>query len=240
MKKNIIIEQFVEQYIREYDYYEQSSRLLSRQIELRLQSAGIRAIVTARAKNPSRLKDKIYQRDEKRKNEGLKRYSSIEDIREDIVDMAGVRIALYFPGDITEIDRLLKENFHRVAHEKKFEANTNQMNGSSTYEKRFAGYRAKHYRMELDGAILDSAQKRYAGAKIEVQVASVLMHAWAEVEHDLIYKPLQGNLSEDELAILDEINGMVLAGEIALERLQRAVNNLSGYIPRGLPRILCG
>ena len=53
-------------------------------------------------------------------------------------------------------------------------------------------------------------------------MASVLMHAWAEVEHDLVYKPLEGSLSEDELAILDELNGMVLAGEIALERLQRA------------------
>lgn len=50
------------------------------------------------------------------------------------------------------------------------------------------------------------------------------MHAWSEVEHDLIYKPLQGTLSEEELAILDELNGLVLAGEIALERLQAAGN----------------
>lgn len=48
------------------------------------------------------------------------------------------------------------------------------------------------------------------------------MHAWSEVEHDLVYKPLQGKLSDDEYAILDELNGLVLAGEIALERLQRA------------------
>lgn len=48
------------------------------------------------------------------------------------------------------------------------------------------------------------------------------MHAWAEVEHDLVYKPLQGKLSEEEYSILDELNGLVLAGEIALERLQRA------------------
>ena len=48
------------------------------------------------------------------------------------------------------------------------------------------------------------------------------MHAWAEVEHDLVYKPLQGMLSQDEYAILDELNGLVMAGEIALEHLQRA------------------
>ncbi len=41
------------------------------------------------------------------------------------------------------------------------------------------------------------------------------MHAWSEVEHDLTYKPMQGTLSEEELSILDELNGLVLAGEIA-------------------------
>jgi hypothetical protein len=54
------------------------------------------------------------------------------------------------------------------------------------------------------------------------------MHAWSEVEHDLAYKPFSGELSEDEYAILDELNGLVLAGEIALERLQRAVKRRVG------------
>jgi hypothetical protein len=39
-----------------------------------------------------------------------------------------------------------------------------------------------------------------------------------------VYKPLSGVLSSDEYAILDELNGLVLAGEIALERLQRSGN----------------
>ena len=42
------------------------------------------------------------------------------------------------------------------------------------------------------------------------------------MEHDLIYKPLSGDLSDDEYAILDELNGLVLTGEIALRRLQVA------------------
>jgi hypothetical protein len=69
---------------------------------------------------------------------------------------------------------------------------------------------------------LGNDQHRYADARIEIQVASVLMHGWAEVEHDLIYKPLSGDLSDDEYAILDELNGLVLTGEIALRRLQVA------------------
>ena len=72
--------------------------------------------------------------------------------------------------------------------------------------------------------ILNESQKKYGSARIEIQVASLIMHAWSEVEHDLIYKPMQGTLSEEELSILDELNGLVLAGEIALERLQAAGN----------------
>ncbi len=48
------------------------------------------------------------------------------------------------------------------------------------------------------------------------------MHAWSEVEHDLVYKPLDGALSASEYALLDQLNGLILAGEIALEQLQKA------------------
>ena len=47
------------------------------------------------------------------------------------------------------------------------------------------------------------------------------MHAWAEVEHDLTYKQKKGTVSYDEHESLDEINGLVLAGELSLQRLQR-------------------
>ena len=51
--------------------------------------------------------------------------------------------------------------------------------------------------------ILNESQKKYESARIEIQVASLIMHAWSEVEHDLIYKPMQGTLSEEELSILE-------------------------------------
>ena len=93
-----------------------------------------------------------------------------------------------------------------------------------TYNKRFSGYWANHYRVHMKEEMVQPSEKRYCAARIEIQVASVLMHAWSEVEHDLVYKPMQGTLSEEELAILDELNGLVLTGEIALERLQAAGN----------------
>lgn len=74
----------------------------------------------------------------------------------------------------------------------------------------------------MDPSILPETQRRYGESPVEIQVASVLMHAWSEVEHDLIYKPISGQVSLDERSILDGINGIVLSGEVFLERLQAA------------------
>ena len=75
--------------------------------------------------------------------------------------------------------------------------------------------------LEVKASDLPENDKRYAESLIEIQVASALMLTWAEVEHDLVYKPFSGELSYEECQILDELNGLVLAGEIALQRLQK-------------------
>lgn len=204
------IDQFILQYQREYDFYYQAARICANQSENKLESSGIRAIVTFRAKRADRLEDKLIKRDSD------KNYTSVNEIYSDIVDLAGVRIALYFPGDMPEIDKIINSQFN-VLKIKEFPEVGKERPG-----KTFSGYKAKHYRINLKEETLIGSEKRFSNALIEIQVASVLMHGWSEVEHDLEYKPLNGGLSEDELAILDELNGLVLTGEIALERLQRA------------------
>lgn len=210
--KNIdLISEFIVRYRKEFDFYEQSCRMVAQILDAKLQSAGIRAIVTSRAKNPTRLEAKVRQRAVKTT------YTTVEEVYDDIVDLAGVRVALYFPGEREEVGKIVRALFHLVDNEKKFPTTA-----QPTYSKRFSGYWATHYRVRIPENSLNGSQKRYAESRVEIQVASVLMHAWSEVEHDLVYKPLQGTLSDEEYAILDELNGLVLTGEIALERLQRA------------------
>ncbi|WP_051217501.1 GTP pyrophosphokinase [Paenibacillus assamensis] len=205
-----LIEKFLKSYSKEYDFYLKLAQICAMQCENVLEGSGIRAIVTYRAKRPDRLKEKL----EKRIIE--KRYKTVESIYKDIVDLAGVRIAIYFPGDREVIDNFIENNF--LVHSKK------EFPGEAkpSYDKRFSGYWAYHYRVSLKSELVADSNKRYTDVIVEIQVASVLMHAWSEVEHDLVYKPLSGELSIEEYQILDELNGLVLAGEIALERLQNA------------------
>lgn len=204
-----VIEDFIKQYNKEFDYFQKLSQIVATKIEDQLFNRGIKAIVTYRAKRPDRLLEKLIKRNEEKK------YKTTNDIFSDIVDLAGIRVSLYFPSEREIINEIINESFI-IEKTKSFpnEAHT------PLYSKRFSGYWATHYRVKIKE---DNLTKRYGGTTAEIQVASVLMHAWSEVEHDLVYKPFSGNLSKEELSILDEINGLVLSGEIALERLQAAM-----------------
>jgi len=205
-----LIDDFINQYKKEYDFYSELARISCQMLEAELEKRGIKCIVSFRAKNPSRLYEKIEQRKDKKK------YKSIADIYSDIIDLAGVRVALYFPSEREIVDEVVKEIFE-VKQKKQFPVQSHK----PKYEKRFSGYWATHYRSTIKDN--DKNNERYKDTIFEIQVASVLMHAWAEVEHDLVYKPLSGDLSDEELSIIDEINGLVIAGEIALERLQKSM-----------------
>lgn len=210
-----IIDAFLLRYAKEYDFYIELAHQVATICETIIHRNGIRAIVTYRAKKPDSLKDKLIKRN------SYKKYQSIEQIYRDIVDLSGVRIAIYFPGDREEIGRLIEAEFitNKI---KKFPNSEQKHNQDYTFKRRFKGYDAVHYRVKIKEEKLEKDNKRFAHAQVEIQVASALMHAWAEVEHDLAYKPQIGKLSEEESYILDELNGIVLSGEIALERLQNS------------------
>ena len=204
-----LIKDFIARYRKEYDFYDQAARLLAQILKGRLQGAGIRAIVTSRAKAVGRLEAKV------RKRNSAKSDASIDDIFNDIVDLTDVHVARYFPGERSQVDSTIKSLFFLPEPQKEFPSAPNP-----TYPKRFSGYWATHYRAQRCESLLNAAQTRYKDARIEIQVASVLMRAWAEVEHDLVYKPLQGKLSEDEYAILDELNGLIGEKQMGRESLK--------------------
>lgn len=205
-----IIDSFIKQYEKEYDYYKELARKAHEILENEIFERGIKAIVSHRAKRIDRLKEKIEQRNIN------KNYKSKRAIEKDIVDLAGLRVALYFPSERGIVDQVIKDLFE-IIEIKSFpeEPHNPKLN------KRFSGYWATHYRVKIKR---NEDNNRFVDSVFEIQVASLLMHAWAEVEHDLVYKPFSGDLSEEELSILDEINGLVIVGDIALERLQRAIS----------------
>ncbi len=93
----------------------------------------------------------------------------------DVTDLIGLRVITYFEDGVDRVGQLLEAklpvDFHRSTDKRR-----------QRDEGRF-GYRSLHYvcRLPSDDALPPDA--RY-----EIQVRTMLEHAWAEIEHDLGYK----------------------------------------------------
>lgn len=232
-KMTPVIRAFMKGFASNQKAYKTISTITKTRIKRVLDREGIMAIVSARVKDPDRLLIKLVDRN---KN---KQYTCDQDIFDDIPDLVGARIALYFPSDAGKVEELLKREFI-LQPRKKFpediplppEMEPDGEGGEKPVQKftackrkvypgyqnrRFDGYCATHHR----GKLRRFPNINIPSPTIEIQVASVLMHAWSEVEHDLAYKNLMGQVSNDEYEALDEINGLVIAGELALNRLER-------------------
>jgi ppGpp synthetase/RelA/SpoT-type nucleotidyltranferase len=98
----------------------------------------------------------------------------------DITDLAGVRVITFFPRAIEDVDRAIRAELEVLERDDKGDA--------LDREERF-GYDSVHYlvRLRPDRAPLREPAA-YAGMVGEVQVRTILQHAWAEIEHDIRYK----------------------------------------------------
>lgn len=205
-----VVEDFLKRYPREQPFYREAARICADFADDLLRAGGIRAIISHRAKRLDSLSIKLNQRDK------IKNYQNIEEIYLDVVDLSGVRVALYFPNDLAKLKVIITDNFLVLKHK--------EFPDKASDKSRFRGYYAEHFHVRIPDAKLKDDNHIYSSHNIEIQVASVLMHAWSEVEHDLLYKPLNGKMSEDEISLLDQLNGLVHTGELSLNLLQASIN----------------
>mgnify|MGYP003643759131 CR=1 FL=1 len=107
-----------------------------------------------------------------------KKYQSII---EQMTDLSGIRIIVYFESDVVKVGELVREVF-----------NVDEDNSGDkieALEKDKLGYRSVHYVCEFDvKRCLLPEFKDLGGLKFEIQIRTVLQHAWAELAHDRGYK----------------------------------------------------
>jgi len=93
-----------------------------------------------------------------------------------ITDIMGLRIICPFIQDIKAIEKLISKNFKVTEIEKK---------GQFTYNE--FGYESTHLLINIPDDLLE--KHGFCGIYIvEVQIRTILQDAWAEVEHELVYK----------------------------------------------------
>ncbi|KAF2103911.1 hypothetical protein NA57DRAFT_70123 [Rhizodiscina lignyota] len=223
-RTNTTIVGFMETYADEWRSFAELAEKLEEHCRELLKERGILCIVTSRAKKAKSLQKKL----DDRASESNKVYHNPQAIYDDIVDIAGVRIALYYPNDGETVEELLVEEFKAVEVKVKVidSPPTMKLDASTT------DYRAHHYRLRSQNwPMLGDNYKSSFSIKVraEIQVASVVHHVWQEVAHDLLYKKMEGDPTPQEKNLLKIIHGNITQVEFQL-------NSLKGELKQRLSR----
>lgn len=104
---------------------------------------------------------------------------------DDLTDILGIRVITYFADQVDQVASVLGKEL-AVDDE-------NSVDKRLVHAHNQFGYMSFHYiaSVSKSRALLIEYQ-RFGGVKFEVQIRSILQHAWAEIEHDLGYKGSAG------------------------------------------------
>jgi GTP pyrophosphokinase len=95
---------------------------------------------------------------------------------DDITDLAGLRVITYYEDDVDRAAKVVEREF---AIDR-----PNSVDKRNTEPDRF-GYNGLNYVCtHVSKRVADVEYKKFAGVKCEIQITSILRHAWSEMEHE--------------------------------------------------------
>ncbi len=152
-------------------------------------------------------------------------YGQYKNPNDEITDLCGVRIITYVESDIEKVVKLINKTI-KVDPIKSSDR-------SSLLGTDKLGYRSYHIVGEFNSSRLRLPEFRlYKEMKFEIQVRTILQHAWAEISHDRSYK-FAGKLPDEFSRRL-----MVLSG--ILELADKEFNELASGIDQYSKDVLSG
>lgn len=101
-----------------------------------------------------------------------------------VTDLAGARIITYVPSVIESVKQIVEDEFELIEPW--------EDKGERLTEVGRIGYKSIHALVKLSATRRDLKEfKYYKDLVLEVQIRTILQHAWAEMEHDIRYKSVE-------------------------------------------------
>jgi hypothetical protein len=133
-------------------------------------------------------------------------------------DLAAVRISTYENGSQEKVVQEIEKRFTAPSGTKiEFERKDKHAGDAANF------YRAIHCHAFLRSEDLVGTYNLGA-TRCEIQICSMMSHVWNEIEHDLGYKPLSGDLSKPERDTLITLGHLTRAGDGVISQLLDATN----------------
>ncbi|RPK29530.1 GTP pyrophosphokinase [Paenibacillus xylanexedens] len=101
-----------------------------------------------------------------------------QDPLKEITDLAGIRIITFFQKTVAEVDEIIRNEFNVIERSDKSELLDEKL-----------GYQNIHYLINFKpNRSKLNEYTRFNELIAEIQVRTIMQHAWAEIEHDIQYK----------------------------------------------------
>lgn len=153
--------------------YEGAAEAIRTCIVARLRDDGLNHHdVRCRVKTPASVQEKLDRCDQS----GKPRYPGGP---ENLDDLLGIRVILFVETDIKAVAIALTSQF--ICHDDEDKTAVIRKNGG-------IGYAGRHLTLEVPQEDPPAGCEAYRGQRFEVQLRTVLQHAWAEFEHDIRFK----------------------------------------------------
>lgn len=170
LKKPRTSEEWENIYKEEHAIYKEFTDKLQKLIRELLQKHTIDAQIEYRTKDIAKFIEKI-QREEKEYKNPLK----------EVTDLVGIRLIAYYKEDVDKIGEIIKKEFDVDLK--------NSIDKAQILDPDRFGYLSVHYVISLSPLRKELTEwKAFANIKAEIQVRTVLQHAWAAIDHKLRYK----------------------------------------------------
>lgn len=216
MSTEEIVKDALTRYEREYDRYLKLSARVADICRVDIvEGNAIRAQVTSRAKSLKSLEGKLRKL-AKDRPEAVR---SVDTVFESVRDLAAVRVATY---DKELENKVVAAIQNRFCGSNGAPVQPDRKDRHSAEPSNF--YRATHCEVFLRPEELVGTYSNLLDTTCEIQVCSMMAHVWNEIEHDLGYKPLSGELSPPEQELLGSLGHLSRSGDGIISQLLAATD----------------
>ncbi|MDR2158775.1 MAG: tetratricopeptide repeat protein [Treponema sp.] len=136
-----------------------------------------------------------------------------------ITDLVGIRIICPFIEDLEAVEGIIREHFKVVETERK----------GSNYSFKEFGYESTHLLIEIPPFIVEKCGKSDC-TLAEVQIRTILQDAWAEVEHELVYKAEFTPFDDPMKRKLAAVNASLSLADTIFQEIRSYQRQLNGEL----------